>query len=247
MGIIRVEKNGNYVVMNKTALQDEQLSWKAKGILSYMLSLPDDWTFYIEELTKHATDGETSFRSGLDELKKRGYVKRYPIKGENNKIVKWETVVSELPEKPLNGNPHVDTPDMEDQGLLSIDSKLSNDTPIKGLYDFWNQQRIIQHRKLTQKMKSHVNARLGDYTEEELKKAISNYKEVITGEKYYWTHKWTFEEFMKPSNVVRFLDEAQPFSNFAVKKSKPKYQQQTSHQEKPKEVDIDDELGEAFT
>jgi len=44
--IIRVEKNKNYSVVNNTVLRDTKISWKAKGIMAYMLSKPDDWTFY---------------------------------------------------------------------------------------------------------------------------------------------------------------------------------------------------------
>ncbi|MGR5875594.1 hypothetical protein ACT7DH_27750 [Bacillus pacificus] len=45
MGIFRVKKDVNYSVIHNTPLRDEKLSWRAKGLLAYMLSLPDDWTF----------------------------------------------------------------------------------------------------------------------------------------------------------------------------------------------------------
>ena len=52
MAIIRVikDKSNPYVMLNKTCLRDEKLSWKAKGLHSYLLSLPDDWQIYIEDL-----------------------------------------------------------------------------------------------------------------------------------------------------------------------------------------------------
>ncbi|MFJ7886839.1 hypothetical protein ACIQYL_01975 [Lysinibacillus xylanilyticus] len=74
MGIFRVAKNSNYVVMNRTALNDNRLSWKAKGIMAYMLSMPDDWVFYMDELMTHSTDGKASFRAGFNELKECGYI-----------------------------------------------------------------------------------------------------------------------------------------------------------------------------
>jgi len=225
VGIVRVQKNTNYVVLNKTALRDENLSWKSKGIIAYMLSMPDDWIFYIEELVNHATDGESSFRTGFQELKDNGYVKRYPIRGEHNKIIKWETVVSEIPhsEKPLVEKPHVENLDVENRRLLSNDLELSNEEPnnddIYTLYDFWNKSNIIKHRKLTPIMKRHAKARLEEYSIDELKKSVSNYKDVLEGEQYYWTHKWTFQEFIKPGNIVRFLDEAEPNKNFLSQKA----------------------------
>lgn len=132
MGIIRVAKNSNYVVMNRTALNDNRLSWKAKGIMAYMLSMPDDWVFYMDELITHSTDGKDSFKSGFKELKDNGYVERKSIKDENTKrIVSWETIVHEVPfpqtEKPLVEIPPVENPLMEkplveNPRLLSTDN-----------------------------------------------------------------------------------------------------------------------------
>ncbi|MEC2977264.1 DnaD domain protein, partial [Bacillus cereus] len=72
--------------------------WRAKGLLAYMLSLPDDWTFHATELSQHAKDSEKTTTSTLKELKKAGYLKRYPIQNsETGKISHWETIVYELP------------------------------------------------------------------------------------------------------------------------------------------------------
>lgn len=131
--IIRVEKNANYVVMNRTALNDTRLSWKAKGIIAYMLSMPDDWKFYMSELVKHSTDGERAFRAGFKELQDFGYVVRKPIR-EGQRIKEWETVVYEVPinDSLLCGsvhvenedvqNVHVQNEDVQNSRLLSTDS-----------------------------------------------------------------------------------------------------------------------------
>ena len=88
------------------------------------------------------------------------------------------------------------------------------DIYIRKIYDHWNSKGIIKHRKMNAQMKSHINARLKEYSFEELKKAIDNYATVLSDEKYYWTHKWSLQDFMKPNNVTRFVDEAEPFANF---------------------------------
>ena len=93
--IIRVEKKQNYTVLDNGFLQDKRLSWKAKGILAYMLSMPDDWYFRMDELMKHSADGEKSFRSGFNELKDYGYVKRFPVY-KDHIITRWETIVYEV-------------------------------------------------------------------------------------------------------------------------------------------------------
>lgn len=97
--IIRVSKNKNnpYVQINRTVLNDTRLSWKAKGMMAYMLSMPDDWVFYREELIKHSTDGKDSFNSGFKELEKYGYVKVTRIIGERGRVSHWETVIYETP------------------------------------------------------------------------------------------------------------------------------------------------------
>lgn len=88
------------------------------------------------------------------------------------------------------------------------------DIYIREIYEHWNSKGIIKHRKMTAQMRSHINARLREYSLEELKKAIDNYATVLSDDKYYWTHKWTLHEFMKPNNVARFVDDAAPLDNF---------------------------------
>ncbi len=127
MSIFRVEKNANYTVMNRTALNDKRLSWKAKGIIAYMLSMPDDWVFYIQELITHSTDGEKSFRSGLKELKDFGYVKRYPVY-QDKKITHWETVIHEVPQNDLDAeNLQVGSVHVGKEALLNTDIKPSTE------------------------------------------------------------------------------------------------------------------------
>lgn len=217
--IIRVKKNTNFVVMDKTALNDKRLSWKAKGIMAFMLSKPDDWVFYLDELSTNATDGKSSFRSGFNELKKHGYVQRIQRRDENGKF-DWETIVNEVPltDFPQVDNPHAEKPQVDNRTLLNNDltknELTKNDEYIYTLFDRWLEQGIVNHKKMNQKMKSHTNARLKDYSFKELEQAIKNYAEILKGDQYYWSHKWTYEEFMKPNNVVRFLDEVEPKKNF---------------------------------
>ncbi|KYC72316.1 hypothetical protein [Heyndrickxia coagulans] len=123
--IYRVQKNSNYVVMNKTSLMDERLSWKAKGLHAYMLSLPDDWKFYDTELQKHAKDGRDALKSALKELRDLGYLKRVQHRNEDGTF-NYETLVFEVPQmdpplpgKPLPGKPLTDYPLTENPKLLS--------------------------------------------------------------------------------------------------------------------------------
>lgn len=92
----RVEKNKNYSVINNEFLKRDDLSWKAKGILAYVLSLPNDWIINIDEVMNHATEGKAAFRSGWNELVEAGYIERNPIR-EKQRIKYWETIVKEKP------------------------------------------------------------------------------------------------------------------------------------------------------
>lgn len=130
--IIRVKKESHYVVLNKTALNDDRLSWKAKGLHAYMLSKPDDWVFHDTELQKHAKDGRDALKTAIKELKDLGYMKRIRHRGESGKFI-YETVVYEIPqldlpstEKPYTDNPVPEKPLTENPKLLSNDV-LNND------------------------------------------------------------------------------------------------------------------------
>ena len=93
---VRVEKNRNYTTIHNEFLKRKDLSWKAKGIMTYLLSLPDDWVVNLDEIKRNATDGESSFRSGWKELVSAGYVSRQPVRDEKTKKIDyWETVIKE--------------------------------------------------------------------------------------------------------------------------------------------------------
>lgn len=99
MSTIRVRKNKDnpYVMLNKKLLQDPMLSAKAKGLLAYMLSLPDDWQIYVNELVKHFKDGRDSIRSGIDELINAGYITRERLRDEKGRYNAFEYCVYEVP------------------------------------------------------------------------------------------------------------------------------------------------------
>lgn len=82
------------------------------------------------------------------------------------------------------------------------------------IFDHWNTKKIITHRKLTDVMRRHINARLKDLTADEIVEAIDNYHAIITDSDTYWySHKFTLQDFMNPKNLDRFLTENGPFEN----------------------------------
>lgn len=132
--IVRVEKNKNYTTINNTSIQDQRLSWKAKAIHVFMLSRPDDWVFYNEEMVKWAKDGKDAFLSGLKELKKLGYIKKEKRRNDDGTF-DWVTVVYEIPqpymdlphmENPLMDKPYMEKPSMENPTLLSTNKPITD-------------------------------------------------------------------------------------------------------------------------
>lgn len=119
---MRVEKTKNYSVISNEFIRRKDLSWKAKGILTYILTLPDDWVINLKEIMTHATEGESAFRSGWKELTEAGYVTRKPVR-DGQRIKYWETIIRESPDmttNSLHGDfQHVDNLDVEN---LDVDN-----------------------------------------------------------------------------------------------------------------------------
>ena len=97
MSTFRVNKNVNYTVMSNYHLQDKKLSLKAKGLLSYMLSLPDDWDYSLKGLTTGCKDGLDSVRTAVLELEEHGYVRRQKVRNAKGQIIDYDYQVYESP------------------------------------------------------------------------------------------------------------------------------------------------------
>ena len=99
--IFRVEKNAEnpYVMIDKNVFEDTSLSFKAKGILGYLLSRPNDWTLIIADIQKRSTDGKDSVKNGIDELIERGYIVKTEQPRQAGKFATCDYVVYE---KPMN-------------------------------------------------------------------------------------------------------------------------------------------------
>lgn len=118
--IFRVNKNNNYTVMSNHHLRDKSLSLKAKGLLSQMLSLPDDWNFSVNGLISLNREEKTAITAALKELKDNGYLR---VTKQTNRDGRFEWVY-DIYETPYTGfpcmeNPCMENPCMENQPLLN--------------------------------------------------------------------------------------------------------------------------------
>ena len=79
MAVFRIEKTRDYTVMSNHHLRDMSLSLKAKGLLSLMLSLPEEWDYTMKGLARICKDGVDSISGGIRELEARGYLMGYTV------------------------------------------------------------------------------------------------------------------------------------------------------------------------
>ena len=132
MAVYRVEKTHDYTVMANHHLRDERLSLKAKGLLSMLLSLPDDWEISIRGLASIVTDGVGAVQTGINELIEAGYIVRRRQHAESGAFAGFEYIIHEVPpctENPYTVNPYTGKPYTENPAQSSKD-KLSTIPPI---------------------------------------------------------------------------------------------------------------------
>lgn len=99
--IIRIQKKANYVSIDNAVLEDIELSWKARGVLTYLLSRPPNWQVQLADLiAKSKKDGRDSARAALKELELAGYIKKTHVRGAHGYLTNWEYVVYEQPQPP---------------------------------------------------------------------------------------------------------------------------------------------------
>lgn len=97
--IFRIKKEKNFVVIDKNLINNSSISWKAKGILIYLLSKPNDWVLIISDIINHSTDGRDAVYSGIKELEKAGYVEKILERDKNNHFLGYVYFVFEKPQK----------------------------------------------------------------------------------------------------------------------------------------------------
>ena len=99
MSIMRIHKTKNFTVMSNYHFKEKGMSLKAKGLLSLMLSLPDDWNYSISGLVKLSKDGKDSVMSALTELEKFGYLTRVRMTNEKGQFSGVEYNIYEQPQE----------------------------------------------------------------------------------------------------------------------------------------------------
>ena len=138
MAVFRIERTRDYTVMSNHHLRNVALSLKAKGLLSMMLSLPDDWNYTTRGLAKICKEGVDAIGGALRELEREGYIVRHQLRDAQGRISDTEYVIYEQPQpkapdtpspdtaapdtdSPGTENPYLDKPDTEKPAELNIE------------------------------------------------------------------------------------------------------------------------------
>lgn len=148
MSVIRVNKTKNYTVLSNYHFKEKEMSLKAKGLLSLMLSLPDDWNYSISGLVKLSKDGKDSVMSALSELEKFGYLLRTRVQNEKGQFSGVEYYIYEQPQ---GDNPIAEKPILAKQQAVKqhednppqLNTNNSNTKENKILYDINNYIDIL--------------------------------------------------------------------------------------------------------
>lgn len=112
--IRRTKRTGNFTTVRNEYLQDVNLSWKAKGLITYIMSLPPDWQLNLSDLKNRSKDGRDATAAGLRELITNGYCQRCKVRGDGGTFVGCDYEVSDIKEfEPQTKNPFMDAPQTE--------------------------------------------------------------------------------------------------------------------------------------
>lgn len=180
MAVMRVVKNKDYSTVHNGFINNKNLSFKAKGILLYFLSKPDNWEFYLKEMAKNSKDGVESIKAGISELENLGYIHKSLKRSDNGKLSGgYDYTVYEIPQPKQENTVSVknlsdNLPIKENRSL--INTELSNNTNNKytasDAEDIWS---IYPNKKGKRKSIDYILKILKKLSKEELIRAVERY------------------------------------------------------------------------
>lgn len=208
MSVFRIEKNKNYTVMSNHHLRDNELSLKAKGLLSQMLSLPENWDYTLAGLSRINKESVGAIRTAVWELEKAGYITRRQGRDSKGKMTAIEYTIYEQPQ-PMTSPPTSEIPTSENSTQLNKDKtnkeKLNTDL-IK--YPSINQREqaqeirwIDRYNKNTEHIKNNIeyDTLVYSYDKAVIDEIVSVMAEVLTIDTPYYT----IEKKQYPTELVR--------------------------------------------
>lgn len=196
--VFKVNKNGDYTVMSNIHFKEKNMSLKAKGLLSLMLSLPEDWDYSIAGLVKISKDGKDSVMKALQELEQYGYLKRTKVTDDKGRFEGYQYDIYESPysEKPYAEKPNTEKPNTENPPQLNTNliNNSNNKILINKIVEYLNEKAGTHYKATTKNTQKHINQRLSEgYT-------FESFKAVIDKKCTQW--KGTdFEQYLCPDTL----------------------------------------------
>lgn len=142
MAIIRQKRKERFSIVDNKVIEDERLSFKARGLLIYMLSKPDDWKFYTEELAKRSNkDGISAIKTALNEIEDAGYLTRKQGHKKNGQFTSQDWILTDT----STNSPQVEKPlaDKAPAGKALADNRTLPNTDFKPNTDLSNTDRSL--------------------------------------------------------------------------------------------------------
>lgn len=139
MSVFKIEKTKDYTVMSNYHLRDKNLSYKAKGLLSFLLSLPDDWDYSLNGLCSISKESRDGIRSILRELQEHHYVEIEKVRGDKG-YFEYNYLIYEMPHwicleneknNPDMEIPHLDIPNVENATQINTNKQIEKDDKTK--------------------------------------------------------------------------------------------------------------------
>lgn len=207
---IRKDGDQNFTILSNSVIRDETLSWKARGLFGYLWSLPEDWEFYETEITKHATDGRDSTRSGLDELEEHGYLSRTRERNEKGQVKSAIWILHEHPKKPVQEKPVSENPNQGNPTLQNTNSTkhLPNkirtkdigqvepdNIPYKEIIAYLNNKTGRDYKPAAAKNKKPIHARWQEGYR------LQDFKKVIDNKCFSWGNDPKMSQYLRPETI----------------------------------------------
>lgn len=211
-----IKESGDFVTVHKAFVFDNKLSAKAKGILLYFLSRPDNWQIYTSEVVKHMNDGQKSINSGIQELIKSKYVHRIQKRTDSGIFNGYEYLVYEKPtempfsENGLSANGKTENRKGQTTNNNSTNNDFNNndDTyndenilsgnptvyPYRDVIDYLNQRAGKNYKSTTKKNQTVIRAR----TDEGF--SLDDFKRVIDNKVAEWKGT-NMEKYLRPETL----------------------------------------------
>ena len=215
----------HFTTIPNSIAQNDQLSWKARGIFLYLASKPSDWQFYEIEVARHAPDGRASLRAGLKELEDKGYLKRYRKRNDKGQVIASDWIITDEPmfnnpmsEKPMFEKPMFEKPTqvnrtLQNKDLTKIDNtkerntkyslaepdnsskKVDNSKQVKTIVQFLNEKTGSHYRASSAKTKKLIHARLNEGF------TVDDFEKVIVKKCKDWKTDTKMAKYLRPETL----------------------------------------------